>query len=66
MGIYDWTSRGPLQLVAVHAAVQWFASLRREVVSRFSRCGLPASMLCEETWLVSRSSYGFSAFQAMS
>ena len=26
MDFYDWTRRGPLQLVVVHAVVQWFAS----------------------------------------
>ena len=28
MDIYDWANRGPLELMVVHAAVQWFALFR--------------------------------------
>ena len=32
--IYDWTTRGPLEAVAAHVEVQWFATRRRVEATR--------------------------------
>ena len=52
--IYGWTSRGPLQLMVLHAAVQWFASFRSvcrpRAIARSTSHSACHSMCCE--WLV--------------
>ena len=52
-GIYVFTSRGPLQLVVMHAAVQWFGTrhsarsaraLRAQLLVRVTSAWLPEAM----------------------
>ena len=58
MDFYGWISRGPLQLVMVHAVVQWFALFRcvwrPRAIARSTSHSVCHSTCCE--WLVWRQS----------
>ena len=45
--IYDWTSRGLLQLIVVQPVVQWFATRRRARSARARRAWRLAWPSCE-------------------